>query len=58
MLAGFVVCPVLTGTLSLLLSWLAGHPPLICALSYILAGACGMLAFLLAAASATAARGS
>lgn len=51
MLAGIVCTSVLAGTLSLAVSVLSGHPPLIWPLAYVAAGACGMMAFILAALS-------
>lgn len=55
MLAGIVVASILTGTLSLAVSVLSGHPPLVWPLAYMGAGLCGMLAFLLATLSRDAA---
>ena len=49
MLAGIVLVSVLTGALSLAVSVLAGHPPVVWPLAYMAAGICGMLAFVLIA---------
>ncbi len=47
MLAGIVLVSVLTGAVSLALSVIAGHPPVVWPFVYISAGICGMLAAVL-----------